>query len=46
MIAAVVVKVMQAESRVHVTGHTLFLIAGTLFLCTLATRQMQKASAQ
>jgi hypothetical protein len=43
IVAAVVVKLLQAEQRAHVTGHTLFLVAGTFFLCTLATRAMQKA---
>lgn len=43
ILAAVVVKLLQAESRVHVTAHTLFLVAGTFFLCTLATREMQRA---
>jgi len=45
MIAGVVVKLLRYEQRVTVTGHTLFLVAGTLFLCTIATRQMQKARA-
>ena len=43
IVAAVVIKLLQAEQRVHVAGHTLFLVAGTLFLCALATREMQKA---
>lgn len=42
MVAAVVVKLLQAEPRAHVTGHTLFLVAGTFFLCALATREMQR----
>ena len=45
MIAGVVVKLLRYEQRVTVKGSTLFLIAGTLFLCTIATRQMQKARA-
>jgi len=43
IVAAVVVKFLAAEQRVHVTGHTLFLVAGTFFLCALATREMQKS---
>ncbi len=45
MVVAVIVKLLRAEQRVMVTGHTLFLIAGALFLCALATREMQKARA-
>ena len=44
IVAAVVIKLLQAEQRAHVTGHTLFLVAGTFFLCVLATREMQKAA--
>ena len=43
IVAAVVVKLMQLEYRVHVTGHTLFVGAGAFFLCALATREMQKS---
>ncbi|HEY8188013.1 MAG TPA: hypothetical protein VIF64_18225 [Pyrinomonadaceae bacterium] len=43
IVAAVVVKFLAAEERVHVTGHTLFLVASTFFLCALATRKMQEA---
>ena len=43
IVAAVVVKLLQAEQRVHVRGGTLFIVAGTFFLCALATREMQKA---
>lgn len=45
IVAAVVVKLLQAELRVHVAGHTLFLVASTFFLCALATREMQKGGA-
>ena len=41
IIAAVIVKLLQAEQRVRVRGGTLFVIAGTFFLCALATREMQ-----
>lgn len=43
ILAGVIVKLLQAEQRVHVRGGTLFIIAGTFFLCALATREMQKA---
>lgn len=42
IVAAVVVKFLAAEQRANVTGHTLFLVASTFFLCALATREMQK----
>ena len=43
ILAAVIVKVMALDFRVHVTGHTLFLVGGTFFLCALATREMEKS---
>lgn len=43
IVAAVVVKLMRIEQSARVTGHTLFLVAGTFFLCALATREMQRA---
>ena len=42
ILAAVVVKLLQAEQRVHVRGGTLFVVAGAFFLCALATREMQR----
>ena len=42
IVAAIVVKFAQFEVKLNVTGHTLFLVAGTLFLCALATKEMQK----
>jgi len=42
IIGAVIVKLMVLETRVHVTGHTLFVVAGSFFLCALATREMEK----
>jgi multidrug transporter EmrE-like cation transporter len=45
IVAAVVVKLLQLEQRVTVTGHTLFLVASAFFLCALATREMQRAGA-
>ena len=45
MVVAVVIKLLRVEQQLTVTGHTLFLVAGTLFLCTLATRELQKARA-
>ena len=42
IVAAIVVKFGQLDAKVNVAGHTLFLIAGTFFLCALATKEMQK----
>jgi predicted membrane channel-forming protein YqfA (hemolysin III family) len=44
IVAAVLVKLLQVEQRFNVTGHTLFLVAGTFFLCALATREMQRSA--
>ena len=44
IVAAVLVKFLAAEQRIHVTGHTLFLVAGTFFLCALATREMMRGT--
>ena len=43
ILAAIVVKLLHYESRAAVTGRTLFIVAGTFFLCALATREMQRA---
>jgi hypothetical protein len=45
ILAGVIVKLVQLEQRVHVRGGTFFIVAGTFFLCALATREMQKARA-
>ena len=42
IVAAFVVKFAHLEVRLNVTGHTLFLLAGSFFLCALATKAMQK----
>lgn len=43
LLGAAVVKFMGLEAKATVTGHTLILLAGTLFLCALATREMGKS---
>ena len=45
IVLAVIVKLLRVEQQVTVTGRTLFVVAGTFFLCALATREMQKARA-
>ena len=42
IVAAFVVKFAHLEGRLNVAGHTLFLLAGSFFLCALATKAMQK----
>lgn len=44
MLGGVAIKLLQYEARVHVTGHTMFLVAGACFLCALATREMQRSA--
>ena len=41
IVAAFVVKFAHLEGKLNVAGHTLLILAGTFFLCALATRQMQ-----
>ena len=43
ILMAVIVKLSHLEYRLSVAGRTLFLFAGTFFLCALATREMQKS---
>lgn len=42
ILAAVVIKLLHLELRLTVTSHTAFLVAGTFFLCALATREMKR----
>ena len=42
ILAAMVIKLLHLESRLTVTSHTAFLVAGTFFLCALATREMKR----
>jgi hypothetical protein len=44
ILAAIAVKFAHLEVKLNVTGHTLFLVAGTFFLCALATRAMQNSA--
>jgi hypothetical protein len=44
IVAAIVVKFAHVEPRVGVTAHTLFLVAGTFFLCALATREFERST--
>ena len=42
ILAAFVDKFAHLESRLNVNGHTLLILAGTFFLCALATKELQK----
>ena len=42
ILISVAIKVLQMEGRVRFTAHTGFVVAGTFFLCALATREMQR----
>jgi len=44
ILLAVVVKWAHLESRVLVTGGTLFIVASAFFLCALASREMERAT--
>ena len=43
ILAAVLIKALALDHRVHVTGRTALVAAGTFFLCALATREMQRS---
>ena len=42
ILIAVAIKLLHLEAKVTVTSHTMFIIAGTLFLCALATRAAER----
>ena len=44
IVGAVVIKLLKYEQKASVTGHTLFLVAATFFLCVIATREMERMS--
>ena len=43
ILAGVLVKVLHLEAKLTVTSHTLFVVAGAFFLCSLATRELQRS---
>jgi len=43
MLTAVMIKLLHLEARLTVGSHTVFLVAGSFFLCALATREMQRS---
>ena len=46
ILAALVVKFAHLETRVTVTGGTLFIVAGAFFLSALASREMERSAAR
>ena len=42
IVAAFLIKLLHLETRLTVASHTAFLVAGTFFLCALATRELQR----
>jgi uncharacterized membrane protein len=42
IVVAFLIKLLHLEARLTVTSHTAFLVAGTFFLCALATRELQR----
>ena len=44
MLAALLIKLLHLEARVNVAGSNAILGAAALFLCVLATREMQRSS--
>ena len=42
MLAGFLIKLLQMEVRLTVASHTAFLVAGTFFLCALATRSIDR----
>lgn len=44
ILLAVAIKLLRIEATVTVNAHTGFVVAGTFFLCALATREMQRAN--
>lgn len=43
ILAGVVIKLAHLEARVTIASHTAFIVAGTFFLCALATREMGRS---
>lgn len=44
MLAALLIKLLHLEPKVNVAGSNVILGAAALFLCVLATREMQRSS--
>jgi len=42
ILSGFLIKSFQLEARLTVAAHTMFLLAGTFFLCALATRAIQR----
>jgi hypothetical protein len=42
LIFGFLIKLLHLEAKLTVASHTVFLLAGSFFLCCLATREMQR----
>ena len=42
LLSGFIIKLVQLETRLTVAGRTAFILAGTLFLCALATRELRR----
>lgn len=42
ILMAFLIKLLHLELRLTVASHTAFIVAGTFFLCALATRELQR----
>ena len=42
LLSGFVIKLLQLETRLTVAGRTAFILAGTFFLCALATRELRR----
>ena len=43
ILVGVVIKLAHLETKLTIASHTAFIIAGTFFLCALATREMERS---
>ena len=42
LLSGFIIKLLQLETRLTVAGRTAFILAGTFFLCALATRELRR----
>jgi len=42
LLSGFVIKLLQLETRLTIAGRTAFILAGTFFLCALATRELRR----
>ena len=42
LLSGFIIKLLQLETRLTVAGRTAFILAGTFFLCAMATRELRR----